>query len=69
MTIRRFCDCCGVELTANRVTNRVTREYSVTGKPKVQVEVTAGVNGTWNGGELCTDCVVLAVDKGKDFQR
>lgn len=57
--IRRFCDACTAEITEKNP-NRVTRRLS--GRVgRVMVEVHVGVDGVWNGDEVCDACVREAV--------
>jgi hypothetical protein len=70
--IRHFCDLCGDEIHAylggNRVTHRIRRSLEA-----VHVEVTVGVvkdrnvGPTWNGGHVCTACVMKVVERGADL--
>jgi len=55
--IRMYCDQCGEEIeTKNRLKRRLGR---------VSVEVIVAVDGTWNGGHVCHNCIIEAVSKGQ----
>lgn len=56
--IRRFCDNCGVEITGY-LTNRLLGEYG-----RIRVEVSRAVDGVWNGGDACEECIKRAVQAG-----
>jgi len=58
VSVKRFCDVCGDELLMGRnlVTDRLKETTFIRGT-KVQVEVVAGIGGTWNSGDLCLFCL------------
>jgi hypothetical protein len=63
--IRIFCDICGKEIT-NYKTTRAMGKYE-----RLTVEVIHAIDGVWNGGHACVDCLKLAasnltVEKRKD---
>jgi hypothetical protein len=70
--IRQFCDLCGDEihdyLGGNRASKRLRRSLS-----PVHIEVIVGVvqdggvGPTWNGGHVCTACVLQVVERGADL--
>jgi hypothetical protein len=60
--IRRYCDRCGEQMGKRR---RIKRELWEAGRI-VTVEVTVAFNRTWNAGDVCDDCVLLAVNNGLD---
>lgn len=62
--IRYFCDGCGKELETSeheRLAGRVK-----VGKTEVLVEVLSGKEGTWNGGQVCHRCIIVAIMALKD---
>lgn len=72
--IRIFCDVCGDEVTDGNIPRegengkRVACE--VRGKTGIlKVEVMTGINGTWNGGDVCKYCVIDAVNQADDRPR
>lgn len=68
MAIKRFCDACGAEMPeAHKPQILFRREVFVgTAQTRVHIEVktTRAVNGTWNGGDVCTECIQLTVAEG-----
>lgn len=58
--IKRFCDGCGLEIPNGNV--KIKRKLG-----RISVEIMRGVDGCWNGGEVCIDCVINTVLKGEDF--
>jgi len=61
--IKYYCDVCGKELTRDYVEDRLVRELD-----RVKVEVTVAIDGTWNKGDICGDCLIKAISKGKDIK-
>jgi hypothetical protein len=59
--IRRFCDGCEREIKVSRRSNRILRENG-----RIKVEVLVAVDGCWNGGDVCAECVQAAVNMGRD---
>lgn len=64
--IKRYCDCCGYEITyANRVDgerNRIKGEVRRKGGPVLlRVEVITAKDSTWNDGDFCKYCVLDAI--------
>lgn len=65
--IRRYCDRCGEQITGRRNgSNRIKRELYESGRI-VSVEVMVAFNRTWNSGDVCDNCVILAVNTGQDI--
>lgn len=60
MSIRYFCDMCGEEIQKPTDANRIARQHA-----NITVEVFVAVDGVWNGGHVCADCVVRVVDQGE----
>ena len=58
---RIFCDACQREITVSAVTNRPKGEGYVRGQ-RVLLEITSGLNNTWNVGDLCKACLLVAID-------
>lgn len=56
--IKRFCDRCKREVRSNG--GRVAYKERV-GSQTFEVEVMSAVGGTWNGGDLCRDCIKALV--------
>lgn len=64
MTIKRYCDACGSEVQRNYVADRLKGDSHTSGPEgsiRVMVELTLGINGTWNRGEFCGMCALDAV--------
>jgi hypothetical protein len=57
--IKHYCDLCGKEVIGM---NRMKRCFD-----RVKVEVITAVDGTWNQGDLCTECIIKSVTKGIPF--
>lgn len=56
--IRFVCDACGEETEKNYVGHRPSSsDIYLEGKSGFCLEIMSGVNGTWNSGELCKDCL------------
>jgi hypothetical protein len=55
------CDVCGTDLTRNYVSERLRAKLGI-----VDVEVTVGIRGTWNSGEICRSCLAKVVAEGKE---
>jgi hypothetical protein len=60
--IRTYCDGCGEEITE---TGRLVRSHTARDGCVIGVEVMVSVNGTWNGGHVCKQCVIDAVLHGE----
>ena len=56
--LKYFCDICGKDITDYRASRLVGRSGRLT------VEVMTAIDGTWNGGHACEDCVKAAVLAG-----
>jgi hypothetical protein len=52
--IKYFCDVCGEETKRNYVQERLKPVFS---NGKVECEVIVAINGTWNGGVICEECL------------
>ena len=61
--IRRFCDECGTEIS-----DYATRLLEGR-KGRVVVQVTCGINGCNNSGDICEDCIKAAVMAGSIQRR
>lgn len=59
--IKMFCDVCGKEIERNFVIERLRIRLK-----DVELEIIAGVDGVWNGGQLCKDCLMKAIAEGKE---
>lgn len=59
MSIRRFCDQCGTEISEASGWGTDARICDKTSR--LMVEVTTGWDGSWNSGDLCKPCIVNAV--------
>ena len=53
--IRFFCDVCGAEITGSASGRLIGRLGRLT------VEVMSAIDGVWNGGQVCADCMKKAV--------
>lgn len=62
MAVKHFCDVCGDEVGWNVVTERLKDSTNLRGR-KVEVEITIGIDGTWNKGDLCKSCLFAALDR------
>lgn len=60
--IERYCDSCGKPVRRNAVHQRIRRRVG-----RVSAEVTVAVDGTWNRGDVCEDCVILVVSGGREI--
>jgi hypothetical protein len=58
--IKYFCDVCGEETKRNYVATRLKPEL-VYDSGKVVCEVVVAINGTWNGGVICRECLRIAL--------
>lgn len=71
--IKRFCDCCGDEITdrnvINRDLNRVTATVTGCSGRKFTVQVMAALDETWNAGDWCKYCVIDAIKEADDRPR
>lgn len=70
--IKRYCDCCGDEVTDKNRVNSTENMGGVPGrlsgklrKPggnaMLKFEVITGKNSTWNDGDFCKNCIIDAV--------
>lgn len=64
MSVTYRCDVCNKTI-ANPETQPVFEKKQDAGKPKVQVRLQRSVDGRWNGGQVCDDCLVEIVSSGK----
>lgn len=69
---KNYCDGCGEELSRNYVTQRLENEHQFhfmqgpeCKSTTARVEVMAGVDGTFNSGDLCLSCLYDAVTGGE----
>lgn len=62
MSIRRYCDRCGTEISRSATTHRIRRQLD-----GIQIEVMVGWQGTWNAGDVCRPCTVLVIQAGQPF--
>lgn len=56
--IKRYCDICTAEMATALV--RPQLEYG-----PLKLQVTRAVNGQWNGGDVCIDCIRYAFNEGE----
>lgn len=67
MSVKHYCDGCGKEIDRSYVTDRFipTLLINTTGSyVKVKAEVQLSVNGTWNRGDICRDCLLRVLTEG-----
>lgn len=72
MSIRRFCDLCGVEIERNYVAERFQPWKWFTsgaGGINVTVELAVRIGETWNKGDACLPCIRSVVTEGKEIGR
>jgi hypothetical protein len=62
MAVKHFCDVCGNEIELNVVRSRL-KESTVIAGTRVDVEITVGISGTWNTGDLCKTCLFTVLDR------
>ena len=62
MPIKYICDMCGKETLINYVSERLKAKLG-----KGMVEVIAGVDGVWNYGVLCKECLIKIIKEGEPF--
>jgi len=65
---KQFCDVCEKEIKRNyvgnrlkkkKIINRTNTEPNAAGcKTKIEIEVMVAVNGMWNEGTICEDCLM-----------
>jgi hypothetical protein len=60
MSIQHYCDSCGKSVERNVVSDRLKGSAQVQGK-KFEYEVMVAVEGTWNAGDLCEDCLIALI--------
>lgn len=63
MSIRRYCDICESEIVVGR-TGMLYVEYCFGPGKRLCVELRHALNGTWNSGDVCNECMRAAVAKG-----
>lgn len=74
MSIKRFCDRCGEELTKKNCSGRDSdgrlfgRISLPGGKSSMFVQVIVGTNETWNSGDYCNFCIAAALRAGLNSQ-
>ena len=61
--IKLFCDCCEKELGPheNKVNDQVCKTLKF-GETVVAVRVMVSVDGVWNGGQVCEECLQKVLD-------
>lgn len=59
--IKRICDICKKEIERNCVGQRYLPCLG-----KVSCEVMVAIEGTWNDGEICLDCLKKVLMQGKE---
>jgi hypothetical protein len=59
--IREYCDMCDDEVKHNFVDKRLKRTLK-----RASIEVLVAMDGTWNKGHICRDCLLDVITKGKD---
>ncbi len=69
-----LCDLCGRKRKRNYVTQRwkpyMTRLGAKSDESvRVEAEVIVAVNGVWDGGELCGDCLLDLVGERRHLER
>lgn len=73
MMIKRFCDCCGHEITeANECDGGTCGRLGATlsrNGVKLDIEVLIAKDGTNNAGDFCKHCVLDALQKLDDRPR
>jgi hypothetical protein len=62
MSARYYCDNCGRELRPKEGA-RLKRRLG-----RVAVQVIHDIDGIWNGGDVCHDCIIAAVVVGAPFE-
>lgn len=72
MSSKTFCDICGDEMDGKNtpsggvdVCDRLGGNAK-TGKNYVSFEITVGLNGKWNVGDICKYCIINAVKRFDD---
>lgn len=63
--IKRYCDVCGKEVDRSVSSDRF-RPSDVVGGVRVDCEIMVSINGVWNAGDLCVDCLKAIVEKGQE---
>ena len=63
MSIRRYCDICESEIVVGR-TGPLFVEHTAGPGKRLRVELRYALNGTWNSGDVCNECMRAAVAKG-----
>lgn len=66
---KRFCDCCGSEITEHNTvgdSNRLAAQIIKDGLVVLKVEVVTAKSTTWNDGDFCKYCVIDAIKKSDD---
>ena len=62
---RVFCDVCDTEI--ERSANRTIMTYAMNGH-RIGVDLMVSLDDTWNGGDICLDCIITTVSNGKGRQ-
>ena len=63
--IKHYCDGCGKLASRNCVTERFTPKMKLNGKTVV-LSVMVSIDGLWNAGDLCMDCIKKVFTQGKE---
>lgn len=67
MSIKRFCDICGLEAGERSMQEEFQTKihYSnddSSGMEIVGIKLTRSLNGAWNGGDICNNCLAKALE-------
>lgn len=63
--IRRYCDACGREVERSVSKDRF-RPSTQVGGTVIDCEIMVAINGTWNAGDLCVECLKQTIEKGQE---
>lgn len=68
--IKRYCDCCGKEITERNIIdgdkNRITAQVKGKNSSQLMVEIVTAKDGAWNEGDFCKYCVIEAIKMAAD---
>jgi len=72
--VRRYCDCCGEEITDKnrvgdahwRLTAKIEPKKNSRSCKSLIVEVITAKDGAWNDGDFCKYCIIDAINKLDD---
>jgi hypothetical protein len=59
--IKHYCDACGSEVEKSVTSNRL-RGCPMVENTGVNFEIMSGTNGIINGGDLCVNCLIKAIN-------